>query len=214
MSGRRGVRVRVRAGLGVALLTALLAAGCPLDMSKKAAEEEIVTQPEWRVGDRWSFKRTNLAGASGVVTHQVIAATTDDYTVKVLGLGGEVTRRWTTEFHLVQETFADGTTVRYEPPAAFFSWPLKPGATWTQDFQYTDGKNDGRYSNVWKVAPGIEAIDTVTGRFYVLRIERWSGTRRLETYWYSPRTRYFVRLEDYLGGYVEELVEYKSWSDS
>jgi hypothetical protein len=34
------------------------------------------------------------------------------------------------------------------------------------------------------------------------------------SYWYSPRIRYFVRLEDYLGGYVEELVEYKSWSDS
>ena len=207
--------MRVMRGLGVALLTVLLATGCVgPDLSKKGEDQEIVTRPEWRVGDRWSFKRTTLAGVSGVVTHQVIAASMDDYTVKVLGLGGEVTRRWTTEFHLVQETFADGTTVRYEPPASFFKWPLKLGATWDQDFQYTDGKNDGRYSNVWKVAPTIEAIDTVAGRFFVLRVERWSGTRRLEAYWYSPRIRYFVRLEDYLGGYVEELVEYKSWSES
>src|SRR5262249_39944294 len=72
----------------------------------------------------------------------------------------------------------------------------------------------GRYSNTWNVAEGIEAIDTLAGRFYVLRIERWSGTRRLVAYWYSPRIHYFVRLEDYLGGYVEDLVEYKSWSDS
>lgn len=206
--------MKVTMGLAAALLTALLAPGCAPDLSKKGADEEMVTRPEWRVGDRWSFKRTNLGGVSGVVTHQVVAASTDDYTVRVLGLGGEVTRRWTTEFHLVQETFADGTTVRYEPPASFFTWPLKLGATWTQDFQYTDGRNDGRYSNVWKVAPMIEAIDTVAGRFYVLRVERWSGTRRLEAYWYSPRIRYFVRLEDYLGGYVEELVEYKSWSES
>jgi hypothetical protein len=207
-----------RPGLGILLFlfTAVLLGGCPLDIHKTAAEKEsdAVPQPEWRVGDRWSFKRTILTGASGVVTHQVIAATMDSYTVKVLGLGGDVTRQWTTEFHLAQETFADGTTVRYQPPASFFTWPLRPGATWNQDFQYTDGRNDGRYSNTWKVAEGIEAIDTVAGRFYVLRIERWSGTRRLEAYWYSPRIHYFVRLEDYLGGYVEELVEYKSWSDS
>jgi hypothetical protein len=45
-------------------------------------------------------------------------------------------------------------------------------------------------------------------------VERSSGTQRLETYWYSPRIRYWVRLEDYARGYVEELVEYKSWSGS
>lgn len=204
------------AGLGVALLAAALFGGCALDMSKSAAEREAaaVPQPEWRVGDRWSFKRTNVGGASGVVTHEVIAAAMDSYTVKVMGLGGEVTRQWTTEFHMIQETLPDGTTVRYQPPAQFFTWPLRLGATWSQDFRYTDGRNDGRYSNTWKVAEGIEAIDTVAGRFYVMRIERWSGTRRLVSYWYSPRIRYFVRLEDYLGGYVEELVEYKSWSDS
>jgi len=209
-------RAGTRLGLVVALGTALLTAGCPLDIHKTAAESdaEAIPQPEWRVGDRWSFKRTTLGGASGVVTHQVIAATMDDYTVKVLGLGGEVTRRWTTQFHLIEETLPDGTTVRYDPPAPFFSWPLKFGMTWTKDFQYTDGRNDGHYSNTWKVAETIEAIDTVAGRFYVLRIERWSGARRLVSYWYSPRIHYFVRLEDYLGGYVEELVDYKSWSDS
>ena len=78
----------------------------------------------------------------------------------------------------------------------------------------TDGRNDGRYANTWKVGETIEPIDTVAGRFYTLRVERWSGAQRLETYWYSPRIRFWVRLEDYLRGYVEELVEYKSWSGS
>ena len=54
---------------------------------------------------------------------------------------------------------------------------------------------------------GVEPIDTVTGRFYTLRVERWGGPRRLEAYWYNPRIRYWVRLEDYLRGYQEELVE-------
>ena len=71
-----------------------------------------------------------------------------------------------------------------------------------------------RYANTWKVGEKIEPIDTVAGRFYTVRVERSSGSQRLETYWYSPRIRYWVRLEDYSRGYVEELVEYKSWSGS
>ncbi len=48
-------------------------------------------------------------------------------------------------------------------------------------------------------------------KFYALRVERWSGTQRLEVYWYNARVRYWVRLEDYLRGYVEELVEFRPW---
>jgi hypothetical protein len=166
------------------------------------------------VGDRWAFNRTSLAGASAVVTRQVVAATAEGYTLRVLGAASEATRLWTRDFHLAEETFGGGVSARYEPPAAFFTWPLKPAATWSQEFQYTDGRNDGRYANTWKVGETIEPIDTVAGRFYTLRVERWSGAQRLETYWYSPRIRFWVRLEDYLRGYVEELVEYKSWSGS
>jgi hypothetical protein len=45
-------------------------------------------------------------------------------------------------------------------------------------------------------------------------VDRRSGTQRLESYWYNPRVRYFVRLEDYLRGYVEQLVEFRSWGSS
>ena len=96
---------------------------------------------------------------------------------------------------------ATGSTARYEPPAAYFAWPISPAKTWDQEFQYTDGRSDGRYANTWKVGAGVEPIDTVAGRFYTLRVERWGGPRRLETYWYNPRVRYWVRLEDYLRGY-------------
>jgi hypothetical protein len=200
--------------LGLLLLAAMATTGCPLDPAKKAAEEEIVTRPEWRVGDRWSFNHTGLSGAPTVVMHQVVAARIDGYTVRVLGLGTEATRQWTPDLHLVQEAVGDGPPARYQPPAPYFTWPLKPAATWGQEFQYTDGRNDGRYANTWKVGQTIEPIDTLAGRFYTLRVERWSGTQRLEAYWYSPRIRYWVRLEDYLRGYVEELVEFRSWSGS
>ncbi len=136
---------------------------------------ESLPRPEWRVGDRWSFKRTTATGTESVVTHRVVAATTEGYTVRTQGVVPEVTRRWTLDLHLVEETAADGTFMRYDPPALFFSWPFKPGDTWAQEFQYADGRNDGRYANTWKVGTGVEPIDTVAGRFYTLRVERWGG---------------------------------------
>jgi hypothetical protein len=204
------------AGLSRAMLLAaavLTAAGCALDMPKKAAETEAeaVPRPEWRVGDRWVFKRTTLTGASVVVTHQIMAATVEGYTVEVLGLAAPVIRQWTSDVHLVLEKLGDGPTVRYELPASYFAWPIKPGGTWTQEFQYTDGRNDDRYITTWKIGETVEPIDTVAGRFYTLRVERRSGTQRLETSWYTLRVRYWIRREDYLRGYVEELVEFRSW---
>jgi hypothetical protein len=185
----------------------------PKSAAEKAAAESL-PRPEWRVGDRWSFKRTALRGDTAVVTHQVVAATSEGYTVQILGLASAVTREWTRDLHLVQESLGDGTVVRYQPPAPYFRWPFKPGETWTQEFQYTDGRNDGRYANTWTVGVGVEPIDTVAGRFYTLRVERRSASQGLETYWYNPRVRYWVRLEDYLRGYVEELVEFRSWTGS
>jgi hypothetical protein len=181
-----------RVGALVALGAALLGAGCAT--GNQSEEQEGIPRPEWRVGDRWVFKRTTLAGASAVVAHQVVAATMEGYTVRVVGLATETARQWTPELHLVREEVGAAAVARYEPPVSYFTWPLKP--------------------NTWKASDTIEPVDTVAGRFYTLRVERSSGTQRLETYWYTPRLRYWVRLEDYLRGYVEELVEFKSWSGS
>ena len=207
-ASRRGPR---RLAVLLAVL-ALAGVGCATQREKEKAEgQDVVPRPEWRVGDRWVFQRTMLSGATLIVTHQVVAATLEGYTIRVFGGGLETTRRWTPDVHLAEESLAGGGTVRYEPPASYFVWPIGPAKTWDQDFQYTDGRNDGRYTNTWKVGEAIEPIDTVAGRFYALRVERWGGPRRLETYWYSPRARYWVRLEDYLRGYVEDLMEFRAW---
>jgi hypothetical protein len=57
---------------------------------------------------------------------------------------------------------------------------------------------------------GGERVHTLAGSFYAVRIERWgSRGERVDTYWYSPRVRYWVRLESYANGYAEELVEFR-----
>jgi hypothetical protein len=170
-----------------------------------------VPRPEWRVGDRWVFRRTALGGASVVVAHEVVGATADGYTVRLRGVAGDVTRAWTRDLELLTETSSDGTVARYAPPARLFAWPLVPGEAWTQEFAFTDGRRDGRYANTWRVGARVEPVDVIAGRFYTLRLERWGGAQRIETYWYNARVRYWVRLEDYVRGYVEELVESASW---
>jgi hypothetical protein len=209
MTGRLGRVVF----LGMAALTG---AACAADMPKHAAQQqaESVPRPEWRMGDRWVFRRTAGDGVPRIVTHQVVATTGEGYTIHIVGPGVDAKRDWTIDLGLVREALGDGTIARYEPPATYFVWPLSPAKTWAQEFQYTDGRSDGRYASTWKVGSEVEPLDTVAGRLYTLRIERFAGPRRLEAYWYNPRVRYWVRLEDYLRGYMEELVEFRSWSGS
>lgn len=201
---------RARRRLVVALL-ALLAPACVGAPGGREASLEALPAPEWRVGDRWVFRRTTLGGATVVVTHQVVRATAEGYTVRVLGLPGPVGRQWTRALALAEETPGDGTTARYVPPLPLFAWPLAPGQAWVHEFLYVEGPREGRYLNSWRVGTVVEPVDVVAGRFYTVRIERWAGPERLETYWYNARVRYWVRLEDYRRGYVEELVESSTW---
>jgi hypothetical protein len=162
------------------------------------------------VGDRWVFRRGGGGAGAPVVTHQVVAASPGGYTMRLAGPAPAVVREWTADLHLAAQTVEGGATARFDPPAMMFAWPLALGKTWTQTFEYRDGRRDGRYQNRWTADDGVVPVDVVAGLFYTLRIEHRSAEgRRLAAYWYSPRVRYWVRLESDLDGYAEELVEYR-----
>lgn len=170
-------------------------------------EGDAVPRPEWKVGDRWVFQRTALSGAKTVVTHQVTGASGEGYTLRVRGIVPELTREWTLDLHLRRQAAGDGPAATFDPPASYFAWPLTVGKVWAQEFEYRDGRRDGRYANVWRVA-GLESVHVLGGSFHTVRIEhRGREGERLQTYWYTPRARYWVKLESYVDGYTEELVE-------
>ncbi len=196
---------RALARVGVLGLAALLAA------CASAPPPAPIERPEWKVGDRWVFRRTTTATMGGVatlVTHEVIEATPEGYAVRVIRLNQEFTRYWTPELHLVRHEAGGRPLNAFEPAAMYFAWPLLPGKTWTQAFEYRDGKSDGRYTNTWRVGKELERIDVVGGLFVGVRVERLGGTGEpLDTYWYAPAVRYWVRFEDHANQFVEELVE-------
>jgi hypothetical protein len=188
-------RAAVR-GLGVVLLALL--AGC-LGGGKPDTPPAELARPSWQVGDQWVFRRTSTSSLGGVATlvrHEVMEAGPEGYTVRVTRLRQEYTRRWTPELHLVSQ------------PARYFDWPLSPGKTWTQTFTYTDAQGEGRYANTWKV--DLARVDVLAGQFVALKVERFGGANEpLDSYWYVPPVRYWVRFDDHVNQYVEELIEFR-----
>jgi hypothetical protein len=190
-------------------VVALLVTGCALDPARPD-DQDAVPRPEWRVGDRWLFQRSLASGQTAVVTHQVTEADGSGYVMRVSGAPAETTLVWTAELHLARLVRGGEVVGRFDPAASYFAWPLRLGKEWSQEFTYRDGRHEGRYVNRWRVANEIQRIDTLAGSFYAVRIERWgSRGERLDTYWYSPLVRYWVRIESYAAGYTEDLVEFR-----
>jgi hypothetical protein len=206
--------VKARVGIGwaggvVALGLLALVAGCATTPPKPP--EADLQRPAWKVGDRWVFRRnptSSLGGVASLVTHDVVEATPEGYTMRITRLNEEFTRYWTRELHLSHQESRGRPINRFEPAARYFDWPLLPGKSWSQEFEYRDGKSDGRYANTWQVAPQLARVDVLAGVFLAVRVDRLGGAgERLDSYWYSPPVRYWVRFEDYARHYVEELAE-------
>jgi hypothetical protein len=187
--------------------------GACADTPDQEEEEKAgVPRPEWRVGDRWVFRRTSLSGTVSVVSYQLIQIVGEGYVLQLSGAGPDLTSYWTDDLALRRREVGGRVVSRFEPPAPFFRWPLKLGQGWEAEFDYTDGRNDGRYRNAWSVGAVIESVNVIAGRFYSMRIEqRGAQGRLLSTYWYSPLVRYFVRHESAIDGFSEELVEFRPW---
>lgn len=194
------------------LVLALAAAGCT--GWPDPPPRELLGRPEWRVGDRWMFRRTPVLGASVMVLHEVVEATPEGYVMRMTRLNTEITRYWTRDFHLQRQTSGGRPLNRFEPPAMYFTWPLHLGKSWTQEFDYQDGRGEGRYTNRWRIEEHAERIDVLAGMFLAVRIDRLGGEgERLDSYWYVPQARYWVRFVDHLSGVSEELVEFRSGSE-
>src|SRR5439155_6984023 len=165
----REVRPRPSAGLVLALALGLGACGKPAAL-EGVAEGDQVARPEWRVGDRWVFRRTTVGGTTSVVTYQGTAATADGYTLRLGGLVPEMTETWTPELHLRAQQVAGRAATLFEPAAMFFAWPLRLGKTWSQTFAFRDGDQVGQYVNEWRVGPVVEWPMVPAGSFYAVRI--------------------------------------------
>jgi hypothetical protein len=169
----------------------------------------MAQRPAWRVGDRWVFVRTSVAGVIRVVTYEVVDDTAAGYLMRISGVGPSMVRWWTKDFHVVRQTVGERSLNAFEPPAQYFVWPLALGATWRQEFEYRDGRHDGRYTNQWRVAERLEPVVVLNGVFPAVRIDQLDAQGQpLQTYWYVAAVRFWAKFQNYRDGYVDELMEF------
>lgn len=210
MSGEGGrMRAGCRAVVVAWLAVAMLLAGCAT--APEPLPPELARRPEWRVGDRWVLVRTSAAGVVRVVTNEVVDVTADGYLMRISGLGPSMTRWWTKDLHVVSQAVGERPLNRFEPAARYFAWPLVLAAEWRQEFEYRDGRHDGRYVNHWRVAERMEPVAVLLGSLPAVRIDQLDDRRQpLATYWYAPAVRFWAKFQSYNDGYVEELMEFTS----
>jgi hypothetical protein len=206
---RGGDGARTRRGWHLAGLVLLLAGCAGLGSTPEGLPPELAQRPVWRVGDRWVFARTSVAGVVRVVTYEVVDDTAEGYLMRISGVGPSMVRWWTKDLHVVRQTVGDRPLNAFEPPARYFAWPLALGAEWRQEFEYRDGRHDGRYVNLWRIADGLEPVAVLNGQFPAIRIDQLDAQGQpLQTYWYVPAVRIWAKFQSYRDGYVEELMEF------
>lgn len=99
----------------------------------------------------------------------------------------------------------------YKPAVDFFDYPLYPGKTWSQHYQWKEvaGTVWGNGTCEGKVV-GWETVTVPAGTFKALRVDVITRGVNFDydlTYWYSPDVSRFVKLTTSTG-FKAELVSY------
>ena len=168
----------------------------------------VVPAPGLRSGDTWVYQQVNPYNG-------LVARTLTD-TLKPAGAGFVVERQSDrTGDAMETETISapwrelaetsGGARRTFSAPLARIPFPIAPGQVWREQATVTDAQG---VSFLWKThggALGWETVKTPAGEFVALRVERqmnlgdydytWSDTQVIETYWYAPAVKRWVRLE-------------------
>lgn len=193
---------------------ALALAGCAV-RPKPLGVYDIteVEAPVYRVGDRWTYRRTDGYNGlpRGILTRAVTAVGDDGISIQTKDEHGRLIddAQFVEPGLQLAGTFSeDGPiTGRCNPPYRKYDFPLVSGKRWQQSFylQRTDPWGVRNYVTASLYAEGWEDIE-IAGKPYRAIIVRRSlnlgeksffeGTMyRYETEWYAPALRGFVRME-------------------
>ena len=177
------------------------AAAAPASVPRSTAAA-INSPPAFVVGDRWTYRITNLADGN-----------VREVDVRIKEIRGD-------EVHFDTGTVADafGNTIRlrrgntvetFSPPTPWYAFPMRPGNVSDIKTVQTITEADGRIrtvdSQVKITVVGEEDVELPAGKMRAMRVERvanWkqrdseNGGVRTQTYWYSGHVKRLVLLED------------------
>ena len=202
--------------------------GCMFSQTLWAGSEQL-SRPEWKLGDAWSYVRTEYATALSRRTEKtnvsvfVSERTTDYYTLTSARIDSEgraqtSTQRWSQDLNYMNRQGEGSSWQEFR----WYRWPLPAGTDWEVPwFIPSTG------AMTWKAKVlGWDTITVPAGTFRAPRIELaasyfYNGVDggaagATDLLWYSPEIRRHVRLvrKSYKGAYggadvLEELSAYK-----
>jgi hypothetical protein len=186
-----------------------------VDAKTTASSDANVDKPEWKIGYNWMYA-WKQPGSSGTLTREIVREDTFE------GVPAYVMRVGKNEYFLSKNALGDlagmlGGKVTYKrtPPDQDYSWPFQVGKEWKSKFlrENVQEKSSQTY-DYRKVVAAIEKIQVPAGAFDAFKIqtyESYSGNLLSEG-WYSPVTKWFIKLRTYRqdGLREEELISFKA----
>ena len=193
--------------VGLLAFAALLAA-CAAPYPAAEPPMAVVPPPQLQAGDTWVYVQIN--GYNGLPEHvwsDTLRPAPPGFVVERRGdkpTDVPQTETIVAPWREVGETTGSARRA-FSAPLARIPFPIAPGQAWREESIVT---NEYGVSHRWQTygrALGWEKVSTPAGQFVALRIERhmnlgdydfqWSNTEVVETYWYAPEVKRWVRLE-------------------
>jgi hypothetical protein len=166
-----------------------------------AQDSAKAERPELRVGDSWSFERTDRSsGVKTEVTRKVLAVGSEELTIASTEGAAVTEQKWTRELNYMS---GDGKRLA-RPHSQSLAFPLSVGRQWKVDGKgVTAGGRDATLEGNCKVS-AYEKVSVKAGTFDAFKVEcdnefyiygpGTKGTQRLVN-WYSPAVQFPVRTE-------------------
>lgn len=173
-----------------------------------------IQKPDWKVGYEWTYAIKH-PGASPLTTRKIVREEMFE------GKPSYVMRAEEQESILSKPTLARLAITRGGEPTSNrygysqdLSWPLFPGKQWKNMSTREDSANRRKQKIKYSMrVVEIGEILVPAGRFLAARVQAYHSRngRLMREYWYSPTTRWLVRLRDYseIAFREEELVSFK-----
>lgn len=186
-----------------------------------AQTDAPVRKPEIRVGDRWTYRSTNLL-AQGTHEHETRVSFAGDKVILTVSTrksdGKEFDASWTPEWNAVRSY----SEFMYRPHTGTFRFPLRIGETYETKYELMRPRADTVVSNTTRTVKvvGWETVEVPAGTFRAIKVvaeglvqplDGSNAWRQQTTFWYNPEVRRWVKVENVLPKFTasEELLEYK-----
>jgi len=199
------------------VLVACFASFCVCEARANTETEETlaeeVNRPEWKVGDYWEYKVTNIMKSGKkkkgyTSSWKVIKEEMFEGKRCMLAmLAGSLKGYYTLDLNMkgfINEIRGEVfDRAKITPDTMEYSWPLKVGKKWHQSYMMLvesrgqGGKRELKENKITVNATyevvGVEKVKVPAGEFEALKIVRKVDDVIAEECWYSPEVNWFVK---------------------